>query len=441
MKIIESRVLAGSWMVAFLVAACSSSSTDNPSADSGAAAVGGEQSGAGGSTGTTSPNQGAGGANSPGQGGGLAPSGTGGAKAPSGNDSGGSALPKGGNTPAGGNAVGGGNKPAGGNTSAGGSTSGGGSAVPQTVGGQVTPTGGESPPSNVWQGGSQTVCSRTVPESVAPSISCTPAQVGKGYDGCSGANQGCGSLSGCPLERNEAIDGTVDTTYTPPVASFQPPATLLPSMGTTINGYASGWFARGDGTAATGSCGLPPVRNIMVTAISMKQFGNADWCGTCAEVVGRSGRRVRVEIIDQCTGCPENWIDMGAGTDSPFNMLDVSNPPVCTQANGEQPVAWKVVPCETQGGIVVHYTEGFNNYTPALQLRNYRLSVVKLEDQVKGTWATVERQAHNQYYIHSPGDGKPFPVTLRITAIDGSTITGTFPSYAENKNYEATSQF
>ena len=308
-------------------------------------------------------------------------------------------------------------------------------------GGQVTPTGGSDPPANVWRGASQTVCRSTVPEDVAPAIDCTSPDVGRSYDGCSAANIACGSVLGCPLERNESITGDVETTYTPPVQGFQPPRTELPAMGTEIDGYASMWFGRGDGTAATGSCSYPPVRNIMAVAISAKQYGRADWCGACAEIVGRSGQRVLVQIVDQCAGCERGSIDLPAGRDSPYSMLDVPNPPGCPASQFRQPVAWKIVPCETRGGIVVTYPPGFNNCGPALQIRNHRLPIVKLEDQIDGQWATVQRQPHNWYYLRSPGTCKPFDITLRITAIDGSTITGTFPSYQAGKSYEATSQF
>jgi expansin (peptidoglycan-binding protein) len=308
-------------------------------------------------------------------------------------------------------------------------------------GGQVVPTGGTDPPANVWRGGGQTVCRRTVPEDISPANDCSPDEIGSAYDGCSHANQPCGPVRGCLLERNERIASEADTSYGAPDEGFTPPRTALPAMGTPIEGLASAWFARGDGTAATGSCSLPPVRNIMAVAISQHDFGNADWCGACAEIVGRSGQRVRVQIVDQCAGCEHGAIDLAAGRYSPFSMLEASDPPNCPANRGRQPVTWHVVPCETQGGIVIHYPPGFNHCTPAVQVRNHRLPIVKLEDRINGEWATVERQPHNWYYVRSPGDCRPFEITLRITAIDGSTITGTFPPYEAGKSHEATSQF
>jgi len=306
----------------------------------------------------------------------------------------------------------------------------------------VQPVGGEDVPADEVSGEVQDkVCERVVPEDVSPAIDCTPMSIGPEYDGCSEANRACGGVIGCVLERNEAIDGNVEVKYSGPVAGFAPPETLLPAMGTYMDGMGTGWFGRGDGTTATGSCTLPPVRNIMAAALSVRNFGNADWCGACAEVTGSSGQRVRVQIVDQCAGCEDYSLDLGAGTDSPYEMLATSEPHDVCLPYGGQPIHWRVVPCETVGGVVVHYVPGFNRYTPAIQIRNHRLPIVRVEDQVDGVWADIERQAHNQFYLRSTGDGEARPLVLRITAVDGSAIEGEFPPYAEDMNYEANAQF
>jgi len=289
-----------------------------------------------------------------------------------------------------------------------------------------------------------TVCSRIVPESVAPSIDCTPLPLASGvYDGCSISNTPCGPVYGCLLERNETVGSVVATTYSPSVTGYTPPQTTLfgsaPPMGTVVTGKGSGWFGRGDGTLATGSCAFPPVNDIMVAALTSQQFGNADWCGACAEVVGRSGERVRVEIVDQCTGCAPGGLDLASGADSPYEMLNLpGNPDVCR--DGLQPISWKLVPCEASGGIVIHYVAGYNRYTPAVQIRNHRLPIVKLEDYYNGVWNERQRTADNKYFLVTR-DGTALPLTLRVTAVDGATITGTFPAFVPDDNYEASSQF
>jgi expansin (peptidoglycan-binding protein) len=180
----------------------------------------------------------------------------------------------------------------------------------------------------------------------------------------------------------------------------------------------------------------------MVAALTSQQFGNADWCGACAEVVGRAGTRVRIEIVDQCTGCAPGGLDMPNGTSTPYEMLNLpGNPDTCR--DGLQPITWKIVPCETSGGIVVHYVEGYNAYTPAVQIRNHRLPLVKLEEQYLGQWVDLPRRADNKYVLPSRTSAASvtLPITIRVTAEDGSTITGAFPPFVAGVNHETTDQF
>jgi expansin len=313
--------------------------------------------------------------------------------------------------------------------------------VDTSGGGPAQPAGGADPTSAVENGLQDLVCDRIVPESLLPSINCTPKSVGADYDACSGANLACGPVTGCVLERNAAIEGNVIVTYSGPVAGYAPPATLLPAMGTYMNGKGTGWFGRNDGTTTTGSCAFPPQRNIMVAALSTRQFGDADWCGACAEVVGSSGRRVRIQIVDQCAGCEDDSLDLGAGDDSPYEMLETTEShPVC-QPYGGQPIRWRVVPCETVGGIVVRYMAGFNHWTPSVRILNHRLPIAKLEDQIGGVWQEIPRQADNAYHLRSGDENPGGSIIIRITAVDGSTIQGAFPAFAENQDHEADAQF
>lgn len=309
-------------------------------------------------------------------------------------------------------------------------------------GGQTETTGGEDIPEEERSGAVQDrVCDRIVPDDVLPTIDCTSMPIGNEYDGCSAANTACGSVIGCLVERNEAIEGNVEGTYTGPVEGYQPPETLLPPMGTYMDGLATGWFGRGTGNTATGSCMLPPVRNIMAAALSSINFGEADWCGACAEVVGRSGQRVRIQIVDQCGGCPEHSLDLVAGDDSPYEMIDTTEPHATCEPYGGQPIRWRIVPCETTGGVVIHYMAGFNHYTPSIQIRNHRLPIAKVEDFVGGAWAEIPKQGINQYYLRSEDDGNPHPLVIRISAINGATIEGELPAFEAEMDYETNAQF
>jgi expansin len=288
-----------------------------------------------------------------------------------------------------------------------------------------------------------TPCLRTVPESVEPAIPCTPYTVGSAeYDGCSGSNLACGPVFGCPVDRYGTVSGTIPTQYAPGPAGFHAPMTALQAaMGDNIQGKASGWFDWQKVDSMTGSCSYPPAKDLMIGALNGVQYGNGEWCGACAEIVGRSGKRVRILIMNLCPGCPDGWLDLAAGKDSPYDLLNVIDPSLqCL--DGAIPITWKVVPCETQGGIVIHYQLGWNQLGPAIQVRNHRLPLIKLEEYLDGAWYEVQRQNFNVFTTQArAGQDVGQPLTLRITAIDGATITGTFPPYEGDADHEASSQF
>lgn len=308
----------------------------------------------------------------------------------------------------------------------------------------TTGTGGWGSSGSCVPENQQTSCIRTVPESIAPTIDCTPPKPGTPeYDGCT-PNTPCGALNGCPLELCDPTDELVEAAYAPGPPGFIPPPTLLPPAGTEMLGRGTGWFARDDGTLDTGTCSFTPVRNLTGVALSTKNFGKADWCGACAEVVSESGKRVRVQIVDQCAGCDEQSLDMPAGADTPFSMLtdpDFQTAYQCPGYDGSLPISWHIVPCETEGGLRISYLEGFNAWQPAVRFSNHRLAIVRVEEQWEGAWKTLDRLEDNKYFLTPRPTDAPTPMVLRVTAIDGSTITATFPPFEPIKIHEAKAQF
>lgn len=289
-----------------------------------------------------------------------------------------------------------------------------------------------------------TSCLDVIDSSIMPPLDCTPPEAGSNsYDGCT-HNTPCGPVYGCPLERPGQVQSSIQTVYTPPDPSFVPPTTLLPPMGASMDARATGWFTRGDGTLNTGSCAFAPVQSLYGVALSSRNFGNADWCGACAEVVGTSGKRVRVQIVDQCSGCHDQSLDIPSGPETPFSVIrdaDFHNAYQCPGYDGSEPISWHIVPCEAVGGIRISYLVGYNKWTPAVRILNHRLPIVRLEEQVDNVWTTINRTQDNKYVLQSRTTNTTIPVILRITAMDGATITGTFPTFEPEKIYECTSQF
>jgi hypothetical protein len=258
----------------------------------------------------------------------------------------------------------------------------------------------------------------------------------------------------------------VQTTYTPGPANYTPPepphddgADPISPMGTWMHAESTAWFARpASGEAQTiantdqpGSCGIV-ARDLMIMAIPTPQFGQnanpgpevwnlAYWCGACAEVVGPSGKRARVQVVSQRAYDNDGnfySIDLPGNQypdtriDTPYSMIDDGS--YCTYG---LPVDWRIVPCEVCGGIVLTYLPGYNTGTPAFRISNHRLPVVDAYYKTAaGSWQRLQRDSANQYHT-GPAD----PMQVRIVAIDGSTIEGSFPAYQSGKSFEASSQF
>ena len=272
-------------------------------------------------------------------------------------------------------------------------------------------------------------------------------------------------MVGCALDRNKAIAGTVQTTYTAGPADYTPPepphdngADPISPIGTWMHAESTAWFARPDSNQAQtiqntdqpGSCGIMS-RDLMIVAIPTPQFGQngnpgpdvwnlAYWCGACAEIVGPSGSRVRVQVVTQRAYDNDgNYysIDLPGNLysdpriDTPFSMIDDGQR--CSIA---MPVDWRIVPCEVCGGVVLSYVPGYNSGTPAFRIMNHRLPIVDAYYLASGGWKRLQRDSVNQYHTQAAN-----PMQLRIVAIDGSIIEGSFPPYASGQSYEATSQF
>jgi hypothetical protein len=290
--------------------------------------------------------------------------------------------------------------------------------------------------------------------------SCPPQQMG-----VPAPAQRCGTMIGCTLDRNQPIADSVQSTYTPGPANYTPPeaphdpgADPISPIGTWMHAESTAWFARPTpdqaqtirNTDQPGSCGIV-ARDLMIVAIPTPQFGQnanpgpdvwnlAYWCGACAEVVGPTGKRARVQVVTQRAYDGDgNYysIDLpGNGyqdtrMDTPLSMIDDTQR--CTIGI---PVDWRIVPCEVCGGIVVSYIAGYNSGTPAFRILNHRLPIVDAYYMKGGSWQRLQRDSVNQYHT-----GAANPMQLRVVAIDGSTIEGSFPGYVSGKSYEATSQF
>jgi expansin (peptidoglycan-binding protein) len=173
----------------------------------------------------------------------------------------------------------------------------------------------------------------------------------------------------------------------------------------------------GDGTYygadGSGNCSYEASPgDLMVAAMNDPQYNNSGVCGMCVDVTGPLGK-ITVRIVDRCPECKTGDLDL-----SQQAFVRIAD-----QAAGRVKISWVPVACAVQGPLAYRFKEGSSQYWLAVQVRNSRLPVSKVELQQGSSWIVLAQQQYN-YYIaaNSPGPG---PYTFRVTALDGQQVTET----------------
>lgn len=203
-------------------------------------------------------------------------------------------------------------------------------------------------------------------------------------------------------------------------------AAIVPCGNTSRNGRAT-YYTWADGS---GNCSFPATpQDLNVAALNAIDYAGSGTCGSCITITGPKGR-VTVRVVDQCPECPEGHVDL-----SPFAFAQIADLPL-----GLVPVKWHYVPCPVQGNIVFHFKPGSNQWWTAVQVRNHRNRVVKLEYlQSNGTYKTVRRLDYN-YFVEPTGMG-PGPYTFRVTDIHGNVLVSAGIPHIENGEAVGSGQF
>jgi expansin (peptidoglycan-binding protein) len=196
------------------------------------------------------------------------------------------------------------------------------------------------------------------------------------------------------------------------------------ALGEFQSGVATYYNATG-----AGHCGYDASPDDMdVAAMDAPQFADSALCGACAEVDGPQGT-VRVRIVDSCPECEAGHLDLS-------KQAFAKIAPV---ADGRVPTQWRLVSCTVQGPVRYRIKEGSSEYWAAIQVRNHRLPIQKLEWQKSGAWVDVKREPYN-YFVVAAGMG-PGPVKIRITATDGQKLEDTLPEIKAEKIFDGAAQF
>lgn len=188
----------------------------------------------------------------------------------------------------------------------------------------------------------------------------------------------------------------------------------------------------GDGTYydadGTGNCSFDADPSFLVAAMNHTDYGNSEWCGACIEVTGPKGS-VTVRVTDQCPGCSKGDLDL---SQTAFDMI-------ADHAAGRVSVTWHEVACDVTGPIGYHFKEGDTQYYTALQIRNTRYPIAKVEAMVNGAYQDIPRKDYN-YFVPTTGLGKG-PFQFRVTDQRGHVVEDTGIELGDNVTRNGATQF
>ncbi|QSQ15401.1 hypothetical protein JY572_04800 [Myxococcus landrumensis] len=184
-----------------------------------------------------------------------------------------------------------------------------------------------------------------------------------------------------------------------------------------------------DATGA-GNCSYDASPNdMMVAAMNTPQYANSAACGQCVDIQGPSGN-VRVRIVDRCPECAAGHLDLSREAFAKIAEMRL----------GRVDIKWKVVSCDVAGSLQYHFKNGSNPWWTAIQVRNHRLPISKLEwRRGDGAWKNVPRQDYN-YFVNDSGMGEG-SFSVRVTASTGEQVEDTLSRVLDNATTEGISQF
>lgn len=198
-----------------------------------------------------------------------------------------------------------------------------------------------------------------------------------------------------------------------------------PLLGQAESGRATYYDADG-----SGACGFDPSPNDLdVAAMDAPQWGGSAPCGECVRVTGPKGE-VTVRIVDLCPECESGHLDLSQ--EAFAKIADVSA--------GNVPITWEAVACAVQGPVQYHVKDGSSQWWTAIQVRNSKLPIAKLEYKTATSGYTNVPRSDYGYFVVDTGVG-PDPYTVRITSQTGEVLEDSLPAVAPSTTITGAAQF
>jgi len=209
----------------------------------------------------------------------------------------------------------------------------------------------------------------------------------------------------------------------------KPTATPAGSLysGEIKQGIATSYDATG-----AGNCGFDATPgDLDVAAIDTADYANSAACGACVHIKGPNGD-VTVRIVDSCPGCDGNHLDLSKSSFAKLAPVE----------KGRIDITFQTVACNVTGNLAFHFKDGSSKYWTAIQVRNHRLPIAKLEYQRDGAFVDIEREDYNYFVVGGGVGDLPNGLVLRVTAADGQVLEEKLSGDVPNdQTVEGTKQF
>lgn len=180
----------------------------------------------------------------------------------------------------------------------------------------------------------------------------------------------------------------------------------------------------------SGNCSFAKTGDLHVVALNFPEYAESAMCGACLEVTGPKGT-TKVRVTDSCPPCAKNHLDL-----SKEAFLEIAD-----EVQGRVSISYRTTPCGASGPIAYHFKDGSSKWWTAIQVRNHRLPVTKLEYQKSGAWVEMKRSDYN-YFLEESGVGDtPSGLRVRVTAADGQTLEDTLPGIEAEATVTGSGQF
>jgi expansin (peptidoglycan-binding protein) len=186
------------------------------------------------------------------------------------------------------------------------------------------------------------------------------------------------------------------------------PAKLVGCIADPVSAMGEATYYDANGA---GNCSFDPSPgDPMVAALNGPDYDHAAWCGACLAVSGPLGDVV-VRVVDQCPRCKHGDLDLSREAFARLAPLSA----------GRVRIAWHEVACPVSGPVEYQIKAGSNAHWIAIQVRNHRYAIGKLEARGAGGAYEALARADYNYFVASTGLGAG-PYALRVTDVHGQAL-------------------